>query len=186
MHFRPYQREYRTLAKTITLNMRVAIPATSMVKARCGSNGMRHFWRLSSDGSIDLRQESRMALPSLARLSNLPIMIERHPSGFIEPCPSTAAGHHLGSPCCAGHCIGLPVPLGPAILSRWAPSHAKAFTADRSGRRLSRPQKRARKPIGSPSRRETSACSAFGTGHSHRPRLAMPDDEYHFGTEMSV
>ena len=100
MRFRPYQREYRTLAKTITLKMRVAIPATSMVKARCGSNGMRHSWRLSGDGSIDLRQESRVAL---ARLSNLPIMIERHPSSFIEPCPLDSGG--LWRPRCAVHAM---------------------------------------------------------------------------------
>jgi hypothetical protein len=62
VRFRPYQTEYRTLAKTITLKMTVAIPATSMVKARCGSNGMRHPWRLSSDGSVDLRQENRVPL----------------------------------------------------------------------------------------------------------------------------
>jgi len=95
--------EYRTLAKTIMQKMTVAIPATSMVKARCGSNGMRHFWRLSSDGSIDLRQESRVAPPSLARLSNLPIMIERHPSGFIEPCPLDSGGLWVASLCRARH-----------------------------------------------------------------------------------
>ena len=52
--FRPHdaaQMEYRALAITITLKMTVAIPATSMVKARVGSNGMRHSWQLSSDGS---------------------------------------------------------------------------------------------------------------------------------------
>ena len=76
VRFRPYQTEYRTVAKTITLKMTVAIPATSMVKARCGSNGMRHPWRLSSDGSIDLRQENRVPLIC----SGLPIPDDRaHP-----------------------------------------------------------------------------------------------------------
>ena len=99
VRFRPYQREYRTLAKTITLKLTVAIPATSMVKARCGSNGMGHSWRLSSDGSIDLRQESRVALPSLARLSNLPIMIERRP-----PASSDRASRRRRPGHRPGHC----------------------------------------------------------------------------------
>jgi hypothetical protein len=39
--------------------MTVAIPATSMLKARLGSNAMRHFWWQSSDG-VDLDQKLRL------------------------------------------------------------------------------------------------------------------------------
>ncbi len=41
-------------ATATTLITMVAIPSTSMVKARLGLNGIRHFWRLSSDGSFDV------------------------------------------------------------------------------------------------------------------------------------
>jgi hypothetical protein len=37
-----------------TLRTMVAIPTTSMLKARLGLNGMRHFWRQLSGSSIDL------------------------------------------------------------------------------------------------------------------------------------
>ena len=54
----------------------------------------------------------------------------------------------------------------------WAPNHARPFTAHRFGRRQSGRQKRARKPTGSPSRRGTSACSAFRVRRSRLPRWA--------------
>ena len=37
----------------------MATPATWMLKARLGLNGMRHGWRQSSGGSIDLAQVRR-------------------------------------------------------------------------------------------------------------------------------
>ena len=69
-------------------------------------------------------------------------------------------------------CSGLPVHRRPGASSlAWAPSHARPFTAHRSGRRQSGRRKHARKPTGSPSRRGTSACSAFRVRRSHRPTL---------------
>jgi hypothetical protein len=59
------------------------------------------------------------------------------------------------------------------IFSPWAASHARRFTAHRSGRRQSGRRKYARKPTGSPARRGTSACSAFMVRRSHRRRWAM-------------
>jgi len=47
--------ENRRTASTATLRATVAAPATSMMKARLGLNGIRHRWRQSSDG-VDLRQ----------------------------------------------------------------------------------------------------------------------------------
>ena len=67
-------------------------------------------------------------------------------------------------------CSGLPVPRGPAILSRMGTNRARPFTAHRSGQRRSGRRKHARKPTGSPSRRGTSACSAFKVRRSHRRR----------------
>ena len=68
-------------------------------------------------------------------------------------------------------CSGLPVSRDPAHPLAWAPSHARPFTADRSGQRRSARPKHARKPTGSPARRGTSACSAFRVRRSHRPTL---------------
>jgi hypothetical protein len=47
----------------------------------------------------------------------------------------------------------------------------RCVTAHRFGQRLSGRRKHARKPIGSPARRGTSACSAFRVRHSPSPAL---------------
>jgi hypothetical protein len=58
-------------------------------------------------------------------------------------------------------CGGLPAPRGPGASSRHG-EQVTRLSAHRSGRRQSGRRKHARTPIGSPSRRETNACSAYG------------------------
>jgi hypothetical protein len=76
----------------------------------------------------------------------------RHPPQSVAVCPAIVAGR---------------------ILSRWAPNHARQSTARQCGRRQRERGKHAGKPTGSPSRRGTSACSAFRVRRSHRQRWAM-------------
>jgi hypothetical protein len=51
---RVHQEDNRTTASAATLRTTVAIPTTSMLKARLGLNDMRHRWRQSGGSSIDL------------------------------------------------------------------------------------------------------------------------------------
>jgi hypothetical protein len=82
------------------------------------------------------------------------------PAPVVSGMPSTAI------------CSGLPTLRLRAMLSPWAPSHARAFTLARSGQRQSGRRKHVRMPTGSPVRLETSGCSAFKDRRSRLPRWA--------------
>ena len=69
-------------------------------------------------------------------------------------------------------CSGLMSASSAAILHAWARNRERRFTARRSGHRRNAPQRHARKPTGSPARRGTRACSAFGDRRSHRRHWA--------------
>ena len=98
-----------------------------------------------------------MARP--AALSQIIAGLILRPTCVVPGKPSTAI------------CSDLPVHHGRAILSPWAPSHARPFTAHRSGRRQSGRRKLAGKLTVLRVRRGTSACSAFGGPAQPSPTL---------------
>ena len=72
----------------------MAIPATSMMKARLGLNGMCHLWRQSSDG-VDLDHvRENGALP----VAVLAISIPTHPPARVPtPRPTLLDPNSMGS-----------------------------------------------------------------------------------------
>ena len=111
-----------------------------------------------STGEVEAISIPSASPPPIARLKpvpgvprRLPLCPSRHPPQSVAACLSCAARRSSLA---------------------WAPSHARRSTAHRSGQRQSGRRKHARKPTGSPSRRGTSACSAFRVRRSHRRRWA--------------
>jgi hypothetical protein len=109
--------------------------------------------------SLETKRAARRPAPATCLLFDRP-----HPVGSV-------ASVVLGALFTA-ICSGLPVPRGPAILSRMGTKSRETIYGASIRAAAERATERARLPIGSPSKRGTSACLAFRVRRSRRRRWA--------------